>query len=199
MGLSLRYVVLGMVVERPGHRYDLACRIAERLPTLGYTASAVYPTIERLVGNGLVAPMRTTVAGGGRHPTLIVYGPTKAGSEMFETWMYRPTPPEATRDALFAKLPLMRTSDLPRLIEMVHDQERALRAQLRTVRHASARPGWNGAGRMPLQLVGARLLQSHEARQIAMTIESLEEIHETLEEELTGQPPSSARRNAARS
>ena len=199
MGLSLRYVVLGMVVERPGHRYDLTCRIAERLPTLGYSERAVYPTIERLVGKGLVAPLRTTVAGGGPDQTLIVYGPTKTGRDLFETWMYRPTPPEATRDALFAKLPLMRHSDLPRLIEMVHDQERVLRADLRNVRRASARPGWNGSGPMPLQLVGARLLQSHDARHIAMTIESLEEIHEALVQELTGQPPSSARRNAARS
>lgn len=186
MGLSLKFVVLGMVVERPGYGYELQARIGQRLPFLEYTPGAVYPALDRLESARLIEATgpkatRSTMRGSPR----VVYAATPAGVESFERWMYAPSKPDSSRDALLAKLPLARPQDLPRLLDMARDQEAQLRRQLGALQEAPS-SAWTGAGRVPLTVVGAALVRSAEARRLSAAIESLQEIRAALEHELRG-------------
>lgn len=188
MALSLKYVLLGMVVERPGYGYELQTRVEERLPFYNYTAGAVYPALDRLEGEGLIeATGAKTSRGTARSSPRVMYSATPDGVTRLERWMYSPTPPEYSRDALLAKLAIARPQDLPRLLEMTCSQEAQLRRQLGGLQEAPA-AAWIGHGRVPLTLVGATLVRSAEARRIAAAIESLQEIREALEHELRGAP-----------
>jgi DNA-binding PadR family transcriptional regulator len=188
MALSLKYVVLGMVVERPGYGYELQARIDDRLPFLDYTPGAVYPALDRLERDRLIEATGpkaslSTMRGSPR----VVYAATAGGVEKFERWMYTPSKPEASRDILLAKLPLARPQDLPRLLDMARNQEAHLRRQLGGLREAPA-SAWTGSGRVPLTIVGAALVRSAEARRLSAAIESLQEIRQALEHELRGAP-----------
>ena len=190
MALSLKYVLLGMVVERPSYGYELHNRVETLLPFYNYTAGAVYPALDRLEGDGLIEPSgakerRGTVRG---NPRVVMYSATPAGVTRLGRWMYTPTAPEKSRDALLAKLAIARAQDVPSLLEMARDQEDQLRRQLGGLQEAP-RPAWTGQGRVPLPLVGAALVRSSEARRLSAAIESLQEIREALEYELRGGPP----------
>ncbi len=189
MALSLKYVVLGMVVERPAYGYELYNRVETLLPFYNYTASAVYPALDRLEGAGLIEPAGAKERRGGvRGNPRVMYSATPAGVTRLETWMYAPTAPEKSRDVLLAKLAIARAQDVPRLLEMARNQEAQVRRQLGGLQEAP-RAAWTGQGRVPLPLVGAALARSSEARRLAAAIESLQEIREALEHELRGAPP----------
>jgi DNA-binding PadR family transcriptional regulator len=188
MGLSLKYVLLGMVVERPGYGYELQTRVEERLPFFNYTAGAVYPALDRLEQELLieatgVKESLSTLRGSPR----VMYSATPDGITRLERWMYAATPPETSRDALLAKLAIARPQDVPRLLEMTRNQEAQLRRLLGGLREAPT-SAWTGRGRVPLPLVGAALVRSSEARRLAAALESLQEIREALEHELRGAP-----------
>lgn len=188
MGLSIKYVVLGMLVERPGYGYDLRCRIEERLPYLNYTVGAVYPALDRLELEGLIAPTGEKAHGKvPRGSPRVIYQPTADGIASFEQWMYTFSPPAAIRDELTAKLELARPVDMPRLIEITRAQEADLRRQWQQLTSPPAQE-WADAGAIPWSLVAARLKRSREARRIAAEIESLEEIRDALQFELDPPP-----------
>lgn len=187
MALSLKYVLLGMVAERPAYGYDLQRRLKERLPFANYTAGAVYPALDRLERELLIEVTGKKGGTGRAHPRLM-YSPTSQGLTSLERWMYTPTPPEAdSRDTLLGKLAVARPQDLPRLLELARGQEAQLRGQLGELMEAPA-PEWSGRGRVPLTIVGATLARTAQARRLAAAIESLQEIREALEHELRGAP-----------
>jgi DNA-binding PadR family transcriptional regulator len=186
MALSLKYVLLGMVVERAGYGYELQSRVEERLPFYNYTAGAVYPALDRLEQEQLIeASGEKRRRGTVRSSPRVMYSATAAGVTRLERWMYAPTSLENSRDALLAKLAIARPQDVPRLLEMASNQEAQLRQQLGSLQEAPA-AAWTGRGRVPLPLVGAALVRSAEARRLSAAIESLQEVREALEHELRG-------------
>lgn len=188
MALSLKYVLLGVVVERPGYGFELRRRIDERLPFANYTDGAIYPALDRLEQERLIEATRLKASlNTPRSNPRVVYEATQDGIDEFERWMYAPTKPDASRDALLAKLPLARPHDLPRLLEMARNQEAQLHRQLGGLQEAPA-PAWAGRGRVPLPVVGAALVRSAEARRLSAAIQSLQEIREALEHEQRGAP-----------
>lgn len=187
MALSLKYVLLGMVAERPAYGYDLQRRLKERLPFANYTSGAVYPALDRLERERLI---EVTGKKGGtvRANPRLMYSPTSQGLTSLERWMETPTPPEAdSRDTLLGKLAVARPQDLPRLLDLARGQEALLRRQLGELMDAPA-PEWSGRSRVPLTIVGATLARAAQARRLTAAIESLQEIRETLEHELRGAP-----------
>lgn len=184
MGLSLKYVLLGMVAEGPAHGYELQRRIDEQLPSFNYTAGAVYPALDRLEKARLIAATGVSErSGAGHRSSRVTYSATADGLARLERWICAPTPPENSRDALFAKVVIARSQHLPRLIELARGQEVQLCRQLGSLVDAPA-PAWAGPGRVPLPLVGATLVRSAEARRLSSTIESLQEIRQALQHEL---------------
>lgn len=188
MGISIKYVILGMLVEREGYGYDLRCRIERRLPFLSYTAGAVYPALDSLERAGLIVATGTKAHGRvPRGSPRVMYESTDQGRATFARWMHTFSPPAPSRDELSAKLELARPSDMLRLIEMTRKREADLRSHWHELTSSPAEE-WTEPGRVPWRLVVERLNRSREARRIAAEIESFEEIREALRFEINPPP-----------
>ncbi|MDO8188422.1 PadR family transcriptional regulator [Conexibacter sp. JD483] len=143
--MSVKYAVLGLLVQRRGYGYDLVQRFEEQIgPGWQLNAGAIYVALDKLEQDGLVRPIATedaiaptrrrTVRGAPR----VVYEPTERGMERFDEWMKEPSALAPLREELHLKLALSRKNDLPRLLELVAEQEQICRRRLEE--HADATP-----------------------------------------------------------
>jgi PadR family transcriptional regulator AphA len=103
------WAVLGVLVDKPRHGYDIAAELARGTP-LGdvwrVTRPLVYRALERLEAQALVEPRRTEPSDAG--PPRTVYGPTRRGRSALRAWLDAPV--EHVRDvrsALLLKLVLL--------------------------------------------------------------------------------------------
>lgn len=131
--MSVKYAVLGLLVQRRGYGYDLVQRFEEQVgPAWQLNAGAIYVALDKLEQEGLVRPVpgddeavaptrRRTVRGAPR----VVYEPTERGLGRFDEWMAATSSLAPLREELHLKLALSRPADLPRLIELTHEQERS--------------------------------------------------------------------------
>jgi DNA-binding PadR family transcriptional regulator len=108
--LSLNeWAVLGVLVERARHGYDIAAELSsgsELGDVWRVTRQLVYRALERLEALGLVEPRRTEA--GAAAPPRTVYGPTRRGRARLRSWLV--TPVDRLRDvrsALLLKLVLL--------------------------------------------------------------------------------------------
>jgi PadR family transcriptional regulator AphA len=108
--LSLNeWAVLGVLVDRPRHGYDVAAELKRSAPigdAWRLTRPLVYRALERLEALGLVEPRRTEPGEAG--PPRTVFGPTRRGRAALKAWLH--TPVEHLRDvrsALLLKLVLL--------------------------------------------------------------------------------------------
>jgi DNA-binding PadR family transcriptional regulator len=96
--LSLNeWAVLGVLVEKARHGYDIAAALQPGTP-LGdawhLTRQLVYRALERLEALGLAEPQRTESSSAG--PRRTIFGPTSRGQITLGTWLA--TPVEHVRD-----------------------------------------------------------------------------------------------------
>jgi DNA-binding PadR family transcriptional regulator len=96
--LSLNeWAVLGVLVEKARHGYDIAAALQPGTP-LGdawhLSRQLVYRALERLEALGMAEPQRTESSAAG--PRRTVYGPTPRGQVTLGTWLA--TPVEHARD-----------------------------------------------------------------------------------------------------
>ena len=107
--LSLNeWAVLGLLVERPRHGYDVAAALKPGTP-LGtvwtVNRQLVYRALDRLVALGLAEPRRREPGDGG--PPRTVHGPTPRGEEELRAWLATPVEHlREVRSALLLKLAL---------------------------------------------------------------------------------------------
>jgi DNA-binding PadR family transcriptional regulator len=111
----LRGVLLGLVLERPGHGGELANRLLVRLgETWRFESNDVYRLLVRLEAEGLVEareePWRDKRMG-----VRVVYHPTGQTSVALSRWVETLLPREPFRLGLHAKLAVARREDLPGL------------------------------------------------------------------------------------
>jgi DNA-binding PadR family transcriptional regulator len=96
--LSLNeWAVLGALVEKARHGYDIAAALQPGTPVgdaWHLTRQLVYRALERLEALGLAEPQRTESSPAG--PRRTVYGPTPRGQVTLGTWLA--TPVEHVRD-----------------------------------------------------------------------------------------------------
>jgi DNA-binding PadR family transcriptional regulator len=121
---SLRGVLLGLVLERPGHSYDLANRLVARLgETWRINQTDVYRLLKQLEDGGQVRSSEEPRPGRqrGTHP---VYFPTDSAEEALALWMETLVPMGPVRVALQAKLAVARAEDVPRLLVALRQYER---------------------------------------------------------------------------
>lgn len=101
--LSLNeWAVLGLLVERPRHGYDIATELRPGTPVgevWRLSRQLVYRALERLEALGLVEPRRTEHGSG---PPRTVYGPTRRGRDALRRWLV--TPVDHLRDVRSAFL-----------------------------------------------------------------------------------------------
>lgn len=128
--MSMKYAVLGLLVQRRGYGYDLVQRFEEQVgPAWQLNAGAIYVALDKLEQEGLVRP----VTGSGDAPATrrrtargaprVIYEPTPDGVERFEEWMSGGSAMAPMREELHLKLALSQPRNLARLIELTYEQE----------------------------------------------------------------------------
>lgn len=143
--MSMKYAVLGLLVQRRGYGYDLVQRFEEQVgPAWQLNAGAIYVALDKLEQEGSVRPVagdddarpvrRRTVRGAPR----VIYEATAEGAERFDEWMARGSSMAPMREELHLKLALSQPRDLPRLIELTREQEQICLERLED--HSGRRP-----------------------------------------------------------
>lgn len=138
---SLRAALLGLALERPGHGYDLAARLIDRLgPTWPVAPKDVYRLLRELHGAGLLSLRSESRSG----KQLDVYHPTAATASALTLWIETLGPKEPARDAIRAKIAVSRESDAQSLRAALGEYERQCLKLLRDVPPATHARGWAG-------------------------------------------------------
>jgi DNA-binding PadR family transcriptional regulator len=82
--LSAKHALLGLLIDRPGYRYQLGDRLQARLgPSWKINSGQLYQTVERLEDDGLIE--RVDQARAEQHERH-VFAVTARGTEEFERW-----------------------------------------------------------------------------------------------------------------
>jgi DNA-binding PadR family transcriptional regulator len=121
---SLRGVLLGLLLERPGHGGDLASRLSARLgDTWRVDTNDVYRLLDQLEQTGLALAREEPLRGDERRSRL-VYHPTSETCGALTFWMETLLPREPVRLGLQAKLAVAREQDAARLLVALEAYER---------------------------------------------------------------------------
>jgi DNA-binding PadR family transcriptional regulator len=120
----LKGAVLGLLLERPSHGYELANRLSVRLgPAWQISPAHVYPLLDQIERAGLVRRVAQPSRGArGRYRT--VYYPTEQAPEALALWMKTAAPKEPLRVELQAKISVARVDDAPQLLALLDRYER---------------------------------------------------------------------------
>src|ERR1700686_1795284 len=152
----LKGALLGLVLQRPGHGYDLANRLIRRLgPAWQIKAKGLYPMLQQPERAGLVLSEAIDCSS----PTgrRIVYYPTECTQAALTEWMAASAAIEPLRVELQAKLAVARGEGVPRLLSALDCYERECRMLL----NASTEPPLNAsAGELPRHRSWAALAMS---------------------------------------
>jgi len=140
---SMRGVLLGLVLERPGHGGDLANRMLVRLgETWRVDTNDAYRLLEQLEREGLICSRVEPSKSSSRRP-MIVYHPTAKTSQALSLWMETLLPREPVRFGLHAKLAVARAEDAPRLMAALRDYEQKCLALAKMVTpNGGSQPSW---------------------------------------------------------
>jgi len=127
---SLDMAVLSVVIERPGHGYDIGTRAAARYQGLyRLTVQHVYGNLRRLRSEGFIEPMDVDLDGrplpqlGGPKAT---YRATANGARGFRDWLAGPILPDAARRELFTRLRALRPDDYRSMLRLLDRYEEAV-------------------------------------------------------------------------
>ncbi len=119
----LKGALLGLLLQRPGHGYDLAQRLDRRLgPAWQITAKDLYRMLEQLERAGLVSSRR--VLSDGPTGNRRVYSPTHRAEPALTEWMNAATRMAPQRVEFQAKIAVARPQDAPRLLAALDAYER---------------------------------------------------------------------------
>lgn len=125
----LKGALLGLVLQHPGHGYDLANRLNRRLgPAWQIEAKGLYPMLQQLERAGLV--LSKAVDHDGPTGRRVVYHPTERAQDALTEWMAASATTEPVRVELQAKLAVARGEDMPCLLAALDCYERECHALL---------------------------------------------------------------------
>jgi DNA-binding PadR family transcriptional regulator len=120
---SLRGALLALMLERPGHGYDLANRLRERLgDSWSINRTYIYSLLDELEAEGLIVGRSEPARQGGR--VLVTFHPTELTPLALSQWMQTLTPREPVRIGLQAKIAVAREEDAPHLLDALREYER---------------------------------------------------------------------------
>ena len=125
---TLEYPILGILLVKNQHGYDLHQRIAENLSMLWRASqSQVYATLERLEAKGLISG---DIQVQEKRPARRVFCLTPLGRTVVEQWLYQPTlcSVQAIRMELPARLFILNRVKPAQIQEMIDAQLAEIRA-----------------------------------------------------------------------
>jgi DNA-binding PadR family transcriptional regulator len=132
--VSLKYAILGLLLERRGYGYELDRRLSARLgPTWRLNRAAVYSALDQLESAGLVRGTRREAPAMlsdrvVRRSTRVIYEPTPRGESEFVDWLttsgHRRGP---IRSEFHLKVAVARPMDIPSLLQSLDHEERLVR------------------------------------------------------------------------
>lgn len=144
---ALKGPLLMLVLEQPGHGYDVAMRLARRVPAWAVEPKDIYPILKRLMKYGLLT---------GRHELpktrdpsepareVLVYYPNDRTALAVLEWMASPLEREPDRSPLLALLAVAREEDAPDVLRRVEEFESDCYAKAREVEQEIPVATWVG-------------------------------------------------------
>lgn len=133
--------MLGLLIERPSSAPALSARLRERLRAAEFPDSYVYWVLDGLEREGLVrrvAPEQAGVdAGASLGARAASYRATDDGVEHFKRWLVSPSIEPALRDELMVRIAFCGREEVPRLIELVYDQEQGCLGRIEALKSAA--------------------------------------------------------------
>lgn len=152
---ELKGPLLAMLLERPGHTYDLAGRLYQRLgSSWQIEPKELYPMLERFEKMGLLSSYK---ADSTRSPQQVrVYQPTELTKDAVAEWIGSPLPLEPMRGAIWARIAFSRPEDAPRLLQALDEYQRTCFRTLEDAKEKYPLGTWRGMS-MELARKGANL------------------------------------------
>jgi DNA-binding PadR family transcriptional regulator len=134
--MSMKYAVLGLLVERRGYAYDVARRFEDTVgPAFHVHYGAIYQALDALERDALIrgALREHDVLSERRRRTgpRVVYETTDEGLEAYEAWIRTPARVEPLRGDLALKVAMSRPEHGPALLTLIDDYERACLERLK--------------------------------------------------------------------
>lgn len=173
------YAVLGLLVERPAHPYDVALRFGRRVgpPWTMYRAQ-VYQWVDRLERDGLVERITGRAT---KRSRKAVYRATADGRREFESWLASDVgaDPSPVRNALFIRLAFLRPEHIPQLLEVVAQRERAVLARI--AEYAGASPDIDVGDSEEWTEIGLHLILEGSVASLQAELRWLRRVREALE------------------
>lgn len=128
--MSVKYALLGVLMESPQHGYEIKKSLDERMGAFwSLNVGQIYTTLDRLEKEGLV--LYEEVAQYDK-PDKKIYQVTDAGRAEFEDWRRRPIKPEPRmlRDELFLKILFADETNADALLTLIQSQRSVYQLQL---------------------------------------------------------------------
>jgi DNA-binding PadR family transcriptional regulator len=121
--VSLKGALLGLILQRPSHGYELANRLERQLgSSWNINRSTLYRTLKALEDEGLIS----SDASGETRLERIVYSATPVTERAVEAWMDSLPGLRQARAQLQARMIVARPKDLPKLLVALNHYERML-------------------------------------------------------------------------
>lgn len=175
----VRLAVLGLLVESPSHRYNVAVRFTGRVGAAWAIRPAqIYEQVKGLEQDGLVERVPPTAS----HRSRAVYRSTTKGRETFETWLLREAAndPPPVRNSLFIRLAFLRPEHVRRMLDIVAARERGVLQSIQEYSEACPELGLGSDGPDWPQ-VGLHLILEGTVATLQSELRWLRRVRETLE------------------
>jgi DNA-binding PadR family transcriptional regulator len=156
MRSTVDMAVLSVVIERPGHGYDIGMRFVSRYhPLYRTTVQNVYTNLKRLKAAGFIEPIDLDIDDSQpsqRQIRKATFRATGAGARNFRGWLSSPIPSDTAHRELFARLRALRPDDYRSMLRLLDRYEAAVLASIGFISAAE-----------PLTIVDDLAREDHEA------------------------------------
>ncbi|HEX4804791.1 MAG TPA: PadR family transcriptional regulator [Conexibacter sp.] len=179
--MSVKHAVLGLVIERPGYGYELIQRLEQRIEGWRPSETAVYPALRSLRAEGMIRAREAADGGAiSAHRGVVWYEATDVGHDEFRAWVRAPTDLAPQRDPFWLKVAFASAEDLPWLVELARELERACLERMAELGDQGGTVEDLRREEVEWREIGQAWLRRTEAAQLAVRIEAVQQIRAAM-------------------